>query len=154
MRHQLVRTLGRYVKGYGIIVHKVGFLKWYFLVSFVNETGRCIDEMLYWMISTCFQGIVETDGIALDIQIGMIDRIPYTSLSCQVDDDVWLVVFERLLHQILVSDIPFDIIQVVTGTQELRHTKLLWSSIIIDAFTQVFWTYLYMNLISYKKTGD
>ena len=60
------------------------------------------------MISYSFKDIVETDDIAEDIGIRMIDRISDACLSGQIDNDVKMTVFKKFVDELLVGNIAFD----------------------------------------------
>ena len=60
--------------------------------------------MFHRMMPARFEDIVETDDIALDIHIRILDAVPYTRLSSKIDNDVELVLLKEFVHQRLVSD--------------------------------------------------
>ena len=60
--------------------------------------------MLYWVVSTGFEDVVEAEDVALDIGIGVFDAVAHSGLGCEVDDDVELVLLEQAVHQFTVSD--------------------------------------------------
>lgn len=52
--------------------------------------------------------IVETNDIALDVGVGVLDAIAYTRLCGEVDNDVEFVFGEEVIDQGLVGQIALD----------------------------------------------
>ena len=61
--------------------------------------------MLDGVIPAGFEDIIESDEVALDIGIGVGDAIAYACLSCEVDDDLGLVLLEDLVDSVAVGDV-------------------------------------------------
>ena len=59
-------------------------------------------------MAACFQNIIETNQIRLNISIWIGDRIPHTCLCCQVNHNSRLICLENILNQIRISDVSFD----------------------------------------------
>jgi len=79
MRQQLIRFLGRCIKGHRI-VYFVVCAERDLLISAVNTAARRIHQMLYWIMTAGFQYVVETNQVTFDVDIRMIDRVPYACL--------------------------------------------------------------------------
>ena len=59
-------------------------------------------------MAACFQNIIETNQIRLNISIWIGDRIPHTCLCRQVYHNSRLIGLENLPDQIRISDVSFD----------------------------------------------
>ena len=64
--------------------------------------------MLYREMSTRFKNIVETDDIRTYIHIGMVDTIPNTCLSREIDHNTGFVICKDLINEVLVCQIALD----------------------------------------------
>ena len=60
--------------------------------------GRGIDQMLDFVVTTGLQNVVKPNDIALNIGIGIGDRIPHTSLSGKVYDNIYRVVAKQPIN--------------------------------------------------------
>ena len=54
-------------------------------------------------MSAGFENIVEADYVAVDVRVGISDRLTNTRLRSQIDDDVELIVLKQLVYQRLIS---------------------------------------------------
>ncbi|MPM24275.1 hypothetical protein SDC9_70756 [bioreactor metagenome] len=79
MCHQLVGLLGRRIERHRMI-HEISFCKRHFFVRTVHRTRRSIDKMLHRIMTASLQNIIETNDIALDIGIRMVNGVPDTCL--------------------------------------------------------------------------
>ena len=59
-------------------------------------------------VAAGFQNIVETDQVALDIDIRMIDRVADAGLRSQIDYDGWLVYCKHFVDKGFVRDTSFN----------------------------------------------
>ena len=48
------------------------------------------------------------DDIGLEEDAGILDRTVHMTFCCEVDDDIWLLLFEKLIDALAVTDIQFD----------------------------------------------
>ena len=60
------------------------------------------------MMTTCFQDVVETDKVALDISIWIGDAIAHTSLGCKIDDNRDFVFGEDLFYSFPICNRGMD----------------------------------------------
>lgn len=60
--------------------------------------------MLHFVVAACFEDVVESDEVALDIGVGVGDAVTDASLGGEVDDYGYTVVREDVLHGCLVGD--------------------------------------------------
>ena len=64
--------------------------------------------MVDMMMTTALENIVETDEVALDVGIGIGDRITHTCLSSKIDDHRWLLLSEEMIEGLHVGDVTLD----------------------------------------------
>ena len=55
-----------------------------------------------------FEDVVETDDVAFDIDIGVLDAVADTSLGSEVDNDVELVFCKEIIDKLAVGNAAFD----------------------------------------------
>lgn len=54
-------------------------------------------------VTTCFQNIVETNNITLNISVRILYTIPDSSLCCQINYDMWMIARKYPIHYITIS---------------------------------------------------
>ena len=113
MRQELVALLGGGIQRDGMIDGIVRGVR-HLLVGSVNGRAGSIDKVLDPLCSVVIrmtaglENVIEPDEIALDIGIGMSDRVPHTRLRCQIDDDIGMISIKDVLDHLLVRDIPAE----------------------------------------------
>ena len=60
--------------------------------------------MFNFVMAASFKDVVETDEIALNVSIRISDTVTYTSLSCEIYYNSYLVFDENLFYGFLISD--------------------------------------------------
>ena len=104
---EFVAFLGGRIQAHRII-HPVVRAERDFLVAAVHTAGTGIDQVLYRMMSAGLQDVVESDHVALDIGIRILDAIADTSLSGKVHYDIEMVFLEEAVDEGLVGEVAFD----------------------------------------------
>ena len=107
MRHQLIGLLRCCIERNGI-VHAVIGAERHFLISAIHAGTGCIHKVLYGVMPTSFENIVETNDVALNIHIRVINAITYSCLSCEVHDNVKLVFLEQFVDQFAICYATLD----------------------------------------------
>ena len=101
--HQLIALLGSGVEAHRV-VHTVVRAERDLLVAAVDGTGAGVHKVLYRMVPARLEDIVESDNIALDVGVRVLDAVAYTGLSREVHHDVELLFGEEGVHEGLVGD--------------------------------------------------
>ena len=60
--------------------------------------------MFNFVMAASFKDIIETNEIALYVSVWISDTVTYTSLSCEVYNNSYLVVSENLFYSFFISD--------------------------------------------------
>ena len=101
--HQLIALLGSGVEAHRV-VHAVVRAEWDLLVAAVDGTGAGVHKVLHRMVPARFEDIVESDNIALDVGVRVLDAVAYAGLRREVHHDVELLFGEKGVRQGLVGD--------------------------------------------------
>ena len=104
---EFVALLGCRIQAHRII-HPVVRAERDFLVPAVDAAGAGVDQVLYRMMPAGLQDVVESDHVALDIGIRVLDAIANTGLSGKVHHDVEMVFLEEAVDESLVGEVAFD----------------------------------------------
>ena len=64
--------------------------------------------MLYWMMPTGLQYVIEAEDIALDVGVRVLDAVAHTCLGGEVHYDVEVVLLEEAVDEGLVSKVTLD----------------------------------------------
>ena len=107
MGHQLITLLGSGIEADGIIYLVIGGIR-YLLITAIDGRTAGIDQMLHRMMTTSFQDVVEAYQVTLNITIRIGDAVAHTSLSSEVDDNIYFVFYKYILNKGLVSNATFD----------------------------------------------
>ena len=107
MSHQLITLLRGSIEGYRI-VHTVVNAKWNLLVTTIHTRRGGINQMLHRIITTGLKDVIETNEVALDIGIGVRNRIAYASLCSQIDNHLRVIVLKKVVNGIFRGDVAFD----------------------------------------------
>ena len=67
-------------------------------VCTINGTGRGIDQMFYFVVTTSLQNVSKTNDIAFHIVQRVFDGIADSGLSGKVDHALWFVISEGLFN--------------------------------------------------------
>ena len=135
MGKELVALLGCRIQAHRII-HPVICAERDLLVAAVDAAGAGVDQVLYRMMTTGLQDVVEPDHIALDIRIRVLDAIADTGLSSKVHNDIEVVFLEEAVDEGLVGEVAFDeLVGMVRGGRglllDLAQTVLLERRIVV-----------------------
>ena len=105
--HELVALLGGGVQRDWIVDLVVGGIR-NLLVAAVHAGGARVHEVLDFVVAACFQDVVESDEVALDVGIRVRDGIADASLGGEVHDDGEVVLLEQAVDGGLVGEVRFD----------------------------------------------
>ena len=105
MCHQFVALLGSGIEA-DRIVHTVIGAERHLLVSAIDATGTAEYQMLHGIVAASFEDIVETNDVALNVDVRILDAVAHTGLGRKVDHDIELVLSEELVDKFLVSKTP------------------------------------------------
>ena len=103
MGHKLVALLRCGIEAHGV-VHLVVCRIGHFLVTAIYGRGRGIDQMFHFMMATRLEDVVESDEVALDIGVGVVDAVAHACLGGEVNHYRYLVFGEDCLHGCLIGD--------------------------------------------------
>jgi hypothetical protein len=84
VRHQLVGLLGRGVQA-DRVVDVVALGEGHAGVAAVDAGTRGVDQMLNRVLAAAFEDVHEADQIAVDLGVGVEQRVAHTGLCSQVD---------------------------------------------------------------------
>ena len=128
MRQKLVGLFSGRVEGDRVIYLVFNCEGHFFVAAVYGGTGG-VDQML----DTCgsivigvaagFEDVVETDQVALDVDVRVIDGVADAGLRRQVDDDGGLVYREYFVDQGLVRDAASDENMPDRGVDRVDHAK-------------------------------
>ena len=107
MGEEFVALLGSRIQAHRII-HPVIRAERDFLVAAVDAAGAGVDQVLHRMMSASLQDVVESDHVALDIRIRILDAIADTGLSGKVHDDIEMVFLEEAIDEGLIGKVALD----------------------------------------------
>jgi len=91
VRHQLIGLFGGGVEA-DRMVAGLAFAKGQAAVAAIDTAARGIDQMLDGLLTTAFEHMAKADHIALQVHSGILQRVPHTGLSREVQH------LSRLLH--------------------------------------------------------
>ena len=114
VRHEFVALLGGGVQRDRVIDLVVGGIR-NLLVAAVHAGGARVHEVLNLIVAACFQDVVETDEVALDVGIRVRDGIADTGLGGEVHDDGKVVFLEQAVDCSLVGEVRLDKCPLLTG---------------------------------------
>jgi len=101
---EFVGALGGRIERHGL-VYGIRFGKRHFGVAAVDRARGSVDQMPYGMAAATLQQVDETHQIAVDIGIGILQRIAHAGLGGQIDDDVELFGIEKPGHSFAVLEV-------------------------------------------------
>ena len=127
VRQELVGLFSGRVEG-DRVIDLVFYCEGHFFVAAVYGGAGGVDQVLDAFVSSCavtvfvvlvcacivigvaagFQNIVETDQVALDVDVRMIDRVADAGLRSQIDYDGWLVYCKHFVDKGLVGNTSFN----------------------------------------------
>ena len=117
--HELVALLGGGVQRDRVIDLVVGGIRNLLvadlLVAAVHAGGARVHEVFDLIVATCFQDVVESDEVTLDVGIWVRDGIADTGLGGEVHDDGKVVLFEQAVDGSLVGEVRFDECPLLAG---------------------------------------
>ena len=103
MSQQLIAFLGRGIEA-DRIIYLIVRAERRLLVAAVDGRTGCVDQMKRLVMPAGFENIIETDDVALNIHIRVVDTISDSRLSRQVYHDVDLLFLEEAIHKFLIPD--------------------------------------------------
>ena len=80
MGHELVALFGGGVETNGVVNAVIG-AEGHFLVASVDAATAGVDQVLHGIMSACLQYVVESYYVALYVNIGVLNGVPYSGLS-------------------------------------------------------------------------
>ena len=101
MCKEFVALLGCRIEAHRI-VHTVIGAEGNFLVSAVDAGRWSVDQVLDGIVPAGLQDIIETDHIAFDVHIRILDTVAHPCLRGEINDYIELVLFEEFIYQPLV----------------------------------------------------
>ena len=129
MGQKFVALLGGGIKRDGIVNAVVG-AEGNLLVSAIDTGTGGIDEVLHGIVAAGLKDVVESDDIALDVGVGVLDAVTYTRLGGEVDNDVGLMLFEDLANEVAVGDVAFY--ELIAGSRRLAFLLNLAKAIFLE----------------------
>ena len=112
--HELVALLGGGVQRDRVIDLVVGGIR-DLLVAAVHAGGARVHEVFDLIVAACFQDVVESDEVALDVGIRVCDGIADACLGGEVHDDGKVVLLEQAVDCCLVGEVRFDECPLLAG---------------------------------------
>ena len=128
MRQELVGLFSGRVEGDRVIYLVFNCEGHFFVAAVYGGTGG-VDQMLDSCgtvvigVAAGFEDVVETDQVALDVDVRVIDGVADAGLRSKVDDDGGLVYREYFVDQGLVCDAASDENMPDRGVDRVDHTK-------------------------------
>ena len=104
---ELVALFGGGVERDGVIDFVVG-AEGDFGVAAVDGAAGGVDEVLGCVVAAGFEDVVEADEVGLDVGVGVVDAVTDAGLGGEVNDEVGLVLCEKLVNGGFVGEVAFD----------------------------------------------
>ena len=141
MCHQLVAFLRRCIKR-NRIIHAVIRRERHLLVTAIHTRRRRINQMIYRVMTTRFQDMIEANQVRLYIRIRILNRIPHASLRRQIDHHIEMVLLKELVNQPLICQITFHkLILNPCRLSLLNHTQAIVLQRRVIIIIQIIQTY-------------
>ena len=77
-------------------------------IAAVDAARRGIYQVLHWMMPTGFEDVVETNDVAFDIGVGVLDAVAHAGLGGEIDYNVEVILFEESIDEGFVGDGTLD----------------------------------------------
>ena len=77
-------------------------------VAAVNARTRGVDQMLNRVLAAAFEDVHEADQIAVDVGVGVQQRVAHTGVGGQVDHPLETFAGKQRSHRRPVGDVPLD----------------------------------------------
>ena len=97
MRDELIGLFGRRVKSQRVI-NAFGHGKRHPGMRAVDRTGRCVHQVLHFVVSTSFDDMQEPNQIRVDVGMRIFNRITHAGLSCEMYYAIESMRLEDALH--------------------------------------------------------
>ncbi len=114
--HQLIRFFRRCIEAHRmvhLVLGRVGNLA----VKSIYRGGGGIDKVLDLIVAAGLQNVEKTNQVRLEVCIGIVDAVPYSSLCRQIDDIIDSVRRKDVVERLLVGKICLVKVEVVAGKQ-------------------------------------
>ena len=138
VRHELVALLGGGVQRDWVIDFVVGGVR-DLLVAAVHAGGARVHEVLdfafFGALAACFQDVVESDEVALDVGIRVCDGIADACLGGEVHDDGKVVLLEQAVDCGLVGEVRLDKCPLFAGC--CRESLDFLETLVLDVYVVV-----------------
>ena len=107
VRHELVALLGGGIEAHGVIHIVVGG-EGNFCIATVNARRAGINEMFNRIVAAGFENVIESDDIAFNINIRVLNAIAHARLGGEIYYDVKVVLFKETVDEVAVGDAALD----------------------------------------------
>ena len=104
---EFVGFFGSGVERDGVIDLIVGTERDFFVAAIDGAAGG-VDKMFDGVAAAGFEDVVETDEVGFDVGVGVVDAVADAGLGGEVDDEVWLFGFEKLVYGGFVGEVTLD----------------------------------------------
>ena len=132
--HELVALLGGSVQRDRVIDFVIGGVR-DLLVAAVHAGGARVHEVLNLIVAACFQDVVESDEVALDVGIRVRDGIADACLGGEVHDDGEVVLLEQAVDCCLVGEVRLDKCPLFAGC--CRESLDFLETLVLDVYVVV-----------------
>ena|SRR5207302_8885178 len=94
------------------MIHVVAYAEWHSGVRTIYTGTAGIHQVLYAVMAAAFQYIQKTHDIAVDIGMGVHQRIAHASLRGEVDNALEAPVAEQIFHAESVGHVKLDEVEI------------------------------------------
>src|SRR6266480_4622485 len=77
-----------------------------------------------------FENVQKTDDVAIDVRVGILERIAHAGLSRQMNDAIGRFALEDIFHSSLVGNVDLDEAETVALNQPLQ-SRLLQGNVVV-----------------------
>jgi hypothetical protein len=123
MRHQLVGLLGRGVEA-DRVIDVVMLRKGHALVAAVDAGTAGIQEMLDAVVAAAFENIDETDHVAVDVGMRILQRVAHAGLGGEIDHALRALDGEQIGDAGPVGDVESRNPEARTGVSRASRASL------------------------------
>ncbi len=88
-----------------VVMHR----EWHRRIGPVHAGAARVHQVLNAVVATAFQDMGKADDVAVDVGQRVLDGVTHTSLGGEVDDTLWLMGGEALLHGVAVTQVDVQV---------------------------------------------
>mmetsp|Transcript_59449 Transcript_59449/g.140639 ORF Transcript_59449/g.140639 Transcript_59449/m.140639 type:complete len:306 (+) Transcript_59449:1652-2569(+) len=135
MRHQLIGLLGGGVQA-DRVVDAVVFAEGHQRVAAVHAGAGRIGQVLHAAVAAAFQDVGEADDVAVDVGVGVLDRVAHPGLRRQVHHPVEALFGKQLGHALAVGHVHLHEAEARLAVQARQAVLLELGAVVVVEVVQ------------------